>query len=187
MEEPCISLHTKAQSSFRHTDGYEGVPITDLETLLRQGREVIASIEGELMKRQNGRASDQPGELGKCCERLHETAREINIMERVDGRAARQVNDAVEILSSVQTNPPSRTYQAFLYDVLRHCSPSLVLLCAASFGKKRIVDLGSKERVSLLAYVRDTQLSLRSSVLETLASDYRIPLLDSACALSHTH
>ena len=82
--EPYISLHTKTQSTFRHTDGYEGVSITDLEALLRQGREAIASLEGELMKRQHRRASDQPGELGKCCERLHNTAREINVMERGD-------------------------------------------------------------------------------------------------------
>ena len=65
MDEPLISLHTKAQSSFRHTDGYEGASITDLEALLRQGREAITSLEGELMKRQHGRASDQSGELGK--------------------------------------------------------------------------------------------------------------------------
>ena len=93
----------------------------------------------------------------------------------------------VETLSTVQTSSPSKTYQAFLHDILRHCSPSLVLLCAASFGKKRIVDLGLKDRVSLLAYVRDTQLSLGSSVLETLASDYQVPLLDSACTLPCTY
>lgn len=102
MEEPFISLHTDTQCSFRHTDGYKGVSITDLEALLRQGREAVASLEGELMKRQHGRASDQPGELGKCCERLHNTAREINVKGRVDGRAAKQVDDAVETLSTVQ-------------------------------------------------------------------------------------
>ncbi len=55
MEEPCISFHTKTQSSFRHTNGHTGVSTTDLEVLLRQGREAIASLEGELMKRQHGR------------------------------------------------------------------------------------------------------------------------------------
>lgn len=177
MEEPYITLHTKTQTSFRHTDGFEGVSVTDLEMLLRQGREVTAALEGELMKRHHQRTSDQPGELGKCCERLHNTAREINVMERVDGRAAKQVDDAVEILTTVQTSKPSKTYQAFLHDILRHCSRSLVLLCAASFGKKRIVDLGLKDRVSLLAYMRDTRLSLGSSVLETLANDHQIPSL----------
>ena len=88
-------------------------------------------------------------------------------MERVDGRAAKEVDDAVETLGTVQTSSPSKTYQAFLHDILRHCSLSLVLLCAASFGKKRIVDLGLKDPVSLLAYIRNTQLSLSSSVLET--------------------
>ena len=62
------------------------------------------------MKRQYERTSNQPGELGKCCERLHTTVREINVMERVDGRAAaKQVDDAVEILTTAQTSTPSKT------------------------------------------------------------------------------
>jgi hypothetical protein len=183
MEAPHITLHTTTQSSFHHTDGYEGASVTDLEILLRQSREITTSLEGELMKRQHERSSSQPGELGKCCERLHNTARAISVRERLEGRAVKQVQDAVEILTTPQTASPSKTYQAFLHDILRHCSPSLVLLCAASFGKKRIVDMGLKERVSLLAYLRDTQLSLDSSVLKTLANDYKIPSSDSACAM----
>ena len=123
----------------------------------------------------------------RYCKRLHNTAREINVIEYIDGRAAKQVDDTVDTLSTVQTSSPSKIYQAFFHDILRHYSPGLILLCAASFRKKRIVDLGLKERVSLLAYVRDTQLSLGSSVLETLASNYRIPVLDSACALPCTY
>ena len=61
------------------------------------------------MKRQYERTSNQPGELGKCCERLHTTVREINVMERVDGRAAKQVDDAVEILTTAQTSTLSKT------------------------------------------------------------------------------
>lgn len=135
MQAPCITLHSTTQSNFRHNDGYEGVSVTDLEILLRQGREVTTSLEGELMKRHHERTSDQPGELGRCCERLHNTARELSVKERLDGRAAKQVDDAVEILTTSQTASSSKTYQAFLYDILRHCSPSLVLLCAASLGK----------------------------------------------------
>ena len=183
MDAPFITLRTSANNAFRHTDGYEGVSVADLEILLRQGREAAVSLEGELMKRQHERTSDQQGELGICCQRLRDTARELSIRERLDGRAAKQVDDAVGILTTSQTTSPSKTYQAFLHDILRHCSSSLVLLCAASLGKKRIVDLGLKERVSLLAYVRGTQVSLDSPVLKALAKAYQIPSRDSACTV----
>ena len=182
MEAPYITFHAKARSSFCYTDGYDGLPVAELEALLRQGREATASLEGELMKRQHERTSNQPGEVGKCCQRLHETARELRIRERLEGREANQVDDAVEILTTSQTTPSSKTYQAFLYDILRHCGPSLALLCAASCGKKRIVDLGLKERVKLLGYMRDAQISLESPALKSLAHEYQLPSANSACA-----
>ncbi len=101
MEEPCILLYTKTQSGFRYTDSYEGVSITDLKTLLRQGREAIALLKGELIKRQHGRASDQPGKLGKYYERFYNTAWEINIIEYIDSRAAKQIDDTVETLNII--------------------------------------------------------------------------------------
>ena len=108
------------------------------------------------MKRQHGRTSDQSGEVGECCKRLRNTARELSVRERLPDKATKQVDDAVKTFTTLQTSSPSKTYQAFLYDILRQCGTSPVLLCAASLGKKKIVDLGSKERVDLLAYVRAT-------------------------------
>ena len=184
MEVPCLRFYTKDQSSFCYTDGYEGVSIADLEILLRQSRKATVSLEGELMNRQHERTSDQQGELGRCCQRLHDTSRELSVRERLDGRSVKQVDDAFEILNTSQTASSSKSYQAFLNDILRHCGPGLVLLCAASCGKKRIVSLGYKDRVSLLAYMRDAQLSLDSSVSKTLAKEYRIPSSDGAYIVS---
>ena len=131
------------------------------------------------MKRQHERDSDQPGEVGKCCQRLHDTARKLTVREYMDDRAAKNVDDAITLLTTRQTNSQTRPYQAFLHDVLRHCSPSLVLLCAGSLGRKRIIDLGKVRRVSLLAYVRNTQESLDVPILETLANERDIPSFHS--------
>ena len=94
------------------------------------------------MKRQYERISDQRSEVGKCCQRLHNTARELIVRERLGRKATKHVDDVDEILTTLQTSSPSNTYQAFLCDILRHCGTSLDLLCAASLGRKTIVDLG---------------------------------------------
>lgn len=137
MDAPCITLRTSANNGFRHTDGYEGVSVADLEILLRQGREAIVSLESELMKKQHERTSNQPNELDKCCRRLHDTARKLNVKKRLDDKTDKQIDDAVEILTTFQTTSSSKTYQTFLHDILRHCNSSLVLLCAASLEKKK--------------------------------------------------
>ncbi len=179
MDAPYITFYTPTKREFRHTAGYDEVTITELELLLRQGREAVVSLEGELMKRQPARTIDQSANVSECCQRLHNAGRELGVVEHLEGRAIKQVDDAVNILTSLQTSPSSKTYQSFLYDVLRHCGEGLVLLCAASLGKKRVVDLGSKDRVSLLAYLRATQISLDVPILKPLAQEYGIPSFTS--------
>ena len=183
MDSPRITLHTTAHSNFRHIDGYEEVSFTDLEILLRQSREITASLEGELTRRKRGRTLNESVELGRFYNRLHNTVEELNVKERLDNKAVEQVNDAVKILTTAQTESPLIKYQTFLHDILRHCSPSLVLLCAASFTRTEVIRMKSNSRVDILAYIKDTQFSLDSSVLKTLANQYEMPSLDSACAM----
>ena len=173
-----IPFHTNTRDEFNE-DGYDGFSIAELETLLRLSRQGTLSLEGELMKRQHDRISDQPGEVGNYCVRLHNTARELSVTERLSDQAANLVDEAVTLLTTLQTSSPSKTYQAFLYDILRHCGKSMFLLCAASFRKKGIIDLGYKKRVNLLAYLRATTISFEFSVLSTLASEHNIPSSDS--------
>ena len=179
LEMPHITFHTDAKSTFCPADGFDEISTTDLENLLRQSRASTASLEGELMKRQPKRKSDQSGELGRFCERLHSTARELIVRERLDRTAANNVDDAIEVLIASESDPRSQIYQAFLYDVLHHCNTGLTLLCAASLGRKKILHLGTHDRVSLLAYVRDAKRSLDSPILTALANEYNVPSSDS--------
>ncbi|EGP82407.1 uncharacterized protein MYCGRDRAFT_51599 [Zymoseptoria tritici IPO323] len=183
MASTYITLHTESGHAFRWTDDYDGASIVDLQSFLRQIHEAAASIEGELMKRQPERLSTIPGEVGKCCKRLHNTARELDVRERLDSKAMKHANDAVDILLTSRTNVQSRPYQEFLYDILYHCGPSVTLLCAASFGRKKIIDLGKHGRISLLEYVRSIRRLLETPTLEELANEHKIPDPSSSCIL----
>jgi hypothetical protein len=63
----------------------------------------------------------------------------------------------------------------FLYDILRHCGGGLVLLCATSLGKQRIITMNEPERIRLVQFVRTNKASLQSSTLDSLAIKYQIP------------
>ena len=73
-DEPHISLHATNGKELRREDGYNKVSTADLEIPLRQGREAVLSVEGELMKGQPERNSNYPIEVRECCQRLYNTA-----------------------------------------------------------------------------------------------------------------
>lgn len=127
------------------------------------------------MKRQRWRTSEQADKVGKCCERLHQTAREIEVRERVDGRAVQLVADAAQTMLATQATSQGRTYRGFLYDISYHCGVSIVLLCAAGLGRKRIIELGARDRVSFLAYLKDARTSLHSPILDNLCKIHNLP------------
>ena len=74
-----------------------------------------------------------------------------------------------------QTNRDSKIYQLFLYDILRHSGSGLVVLCAASLGKQRVVHLSEDERVGLVSYIKNNKANLHFPALELLAQEYQIP------------
>lgn len=138
------------------------------------------------MKRQrhHERTSDQPDKVGRCCQRQHNTARKLSIRERLDDKATKQVDDAVEVSTTLPTSSSSSIYQTFLYDFLRHCGTGLVLLCAASLGEKRIVVLSLKERVSPRQYVHRIVCILRRLIFNrstNLTWNGSIPKMYKAC------
>ena len=139
------------------------------------------------MKKQHEKVSNQSNEFEKCCERLHNIARKINVMKRVNDKAIKQVDDVVEIFNIVQTNSSSKIYQTFFHDIFRHCNSSFVFFCVVNFEKKRIIDLNLKDRMSFLTYVRNTQFFLNFFVLKILVNDFRIFLLNNTCVLFCTY
>lgn len=179
MEAPCITIHAKQRDSFLCREGFAEVTNVELETLLQQSRDRTASLEAEFGKRQLRIPSCHSDGHDGCHEKLRKTAKMLNITDRLDDQSSKHVDTAVEILTKPQTNRAFKVYQEFLYDVLRHSSPGLVMLCAAGLGKQRITSMTAEDRVSLLNVVKEGKDSLSSSTLEVLAKDHEIPCLDS--------
>lgn len=63
--------------------------ITDLEIFLRQNREVIMSLKGELIKRHHDKTFDQLNKFNKYCERLYNIIKKLSVKERLNGRTVK--------------------------------------------------------------------------------------------------
>ncbi|KFY03105.1 hypothetical protein V490_00293 [Pseudogymnoascus sp. VKM F-3557] len=133
------------------------------------------SLEHELPALKAGKSHDKKGGISECCHKVLENAETIRILERLTGRGPTLVDDAIGILNTSQTNRDSIIYQLFLHDVLRFCGSGLVLLCASSLGKQRVVHLAAKDRTGLVGYLRNNKAKLLSPALETLAKKYKVP------------
>jgi len=186
MELPCITLHTEDRDGFLNRDGYQGVTDSELETLLQQSREAVLSLEAEIEKRQNI-SRDPPLGIKESCEKLQKTASSVRILGRLDVRDDKLVKSAVEIMTTTQTIRGSKVYQVFLQDILRHCGSALTLLCAASFGKQRIIALNGQDRTALVHYVKCNKTSLSSPALDCLAGEYAIPAENSTLFTRLSH
>lgn len=107
-------------------------------------------------------------------------------MERLDDKAAERVKTAVKISTTAQTIRSFKVYETFLYDVLCHCGPELVLLCAACLGKPKVSSLKTEDRIALLKHVKTKRLSYVSPILGRLATEYGIRSLRSEQGQSKT-
>jgi len=121
------------------------------------------------------RAGKHHDGLDACCEKLCKDSGAIKILERLSGRGPKLVDDAVQTLISSQTTRDSKVYQLFLHDILRHSSSGLLVLCAASLGKQRVVHLAEDDRIGLVSYIKDNKANLHCPALEILAQNYQIP------------
>lgn len=136
------------------------------------------SLEHELPAPKAGKSHDKKDGISECREKVFRDAETIKILERLTGRGPTLVDDALGILKAPQTTRDSIVYQLFLHDVLRFCGPGLVLLCASSLGKQRVVHLAAKDRTGLVGYLRDNKAKLLSPALETLAKEYKVPTVN---------
>ncbi|KAI9750423.1 MAG: hypothetical protein M4579_006478 [Chaenotheca gracillima] len=172
---------SNTKGGFNYADGYDDLSDAEIEALLREARLAVTSLEGKLMKRH------PENEFGHR-RMSKDVVRRFIKPRRCSPSAVFWMThwrtDAFAILTTSQTVQARKTLQTFLGDVLRHCGPSLALLCAASFGSKRLTNLGSSSRVSLLAYVKATQSSLDSTALQRLAKEYHMPSSSSGYGLS---
>ncbi|MCJ1377780.1 hypothetical protein MMC17_000876 [Xylographa soralifera] len=172
MEYPSITLHATGRPSFVWSDGFEGVTDVELKTLLQLSRDTLNSIEAEFENRLISKSSRQASQIDVYGDRLREGANNIGVQERLDEKAAEHVKTAVEVLTTPQTVRAFMVYKAFLGDVLCHCGPDLVLLCAACLGKTKVAALKKEDRISLLDLVKRKKSSYISPTLGRLATEY---------------
>ena len=182
MEYPCVTLRTSEETSFLWDDGFEGVTNAELEALHRKSRDTLLSIEAEIERRRLP-ASGQPLKINKQCDDLRNGFNRIGVQERLDDKAAKHAKAAVEILTTEQSIRPFKIYKAFLRDVLRHCGPEQVLLCAACLGKPKIASLKSEDRVTLLDHLKAKKSTYSSPILGRLAIEYHVPQLSATAGL----
>ncbi|MCJ1391567.1 hypothetical protein MMC18_004431 [Xylographa bjoerkii] len=170
MGDPFTTLHAKERPSFVWSDGFEGATDVELKILLQ-------SIEAEFESRMILKNSRQACKIDVYGDRLREGANKIGIQERLDEKHAEHVNAAVSILTTSQIVRAFMVYKAFLDDVLYHCGPELVLLCAACLGKAKVAALKKEDRISLLDLVKRKKSTYISPVLGRLATEYGIRTL----------
>lgn len=174
MEYPCITLHTNERVSFLCGEGFEGVTDAELATLLQKSRDTLLSLQAESEKRQLPKVSSQPSEIDGYSDSLCKGVKKIKVLERLEDKAAEHVKAAVEILTTPQTTRSFKVYKAFLHDVLHHCGPELVLLCAACLGKPKVASMKVEDRIVLLDHVKKEKSSYVSPILRRLATEYNI-------------
>ncbi len=184
METPYITLHTKERANLLSGDGFEGVTDAELETLLQKSRNIVFSLEAEFEKRQLLTASTYSKEIDGYCDGLRKGFDKIKVLERLDDKAAEHVKTAVKILTTPQTIRSFKVYETFLHDILCHCGPELVLLCAACLGKPKISSLKTEHRIALLEHVKTKRLLYISPSLGRLTTKYGVYSLHSEQARS---
>ncbi|QSS66014.1 hypothetical protein I7I51_06865 [Histoplasma capsulatum] len=122
-----------------------------------------------------------PTGIREPCERLQAHAKTLHAIRRLEPRAANLLSAAVKIMTTEQTISAFKKYYSFLYDILRTCGQSgqgLVVLCAVSLGKNRVVSLSEEKRTMLVNWIAENQGSLYSPALSTLAAEFSVPNLN---------
>lgn len=146
----------------------------NIDRALRQG-DAESCLETENEEQQARKSHDG---IEACREKLRKDSGAIKILERLSGRGPKLVDDAVEILARPQATRDSKVYQLFLHDILRHAGPGMVVLCAASLGKQRVVHLAEDDRIGIVSYVKENRANLHCPSLELLAEEYRVPFMN---------
>lgn len=159
-------MRTRAQGDLSPNDDLDGVDTGDLRILLQLARQTAYCIETELAAR--SALSGLPTSVRNCIEKMHDTIQKLDVLQRLDDTAG-LMSTAAKIMQNEQTGRREKIYKQFLIDIRDHCGPSTTLLCAKSLGKRRIVDLNIRERISLLSYLKNNSKAFQHPVLDGLA------------------
>lgn len=101
-------------------------------------------------------------------------ANNVKFVRHLSEAEKRRVDEAVEILISVQTTSKRKKYRIFLYSLLAKKLPHLVFLSALALGQTRVVDMKKGERMRLMGLMEENH-QLCDTVFRSLAIDYKVP------------
>lgn len=166
-------MQTEGKDSFSYRDGYDNVTTTDLQELLRHGRETVLSLEEELARRNTSVSNTLPSPVKACLEKLQSTMYTVRVVQRLED-PSNLASAAAEILKNEQKNRKEKVYKQFLTDIRQQCGSGVVVLCSSSLGKRRIVELKNSERMLLLGYLKSNSNSFKHAILDNLAVSHGI-------------
>ncbi|KAI9147405.1 hypothetical protein HJFPF1_12425 [Paramyrothecium foliicola] len=166
MDSPSLYMTTKGKGDFSSGDGYDNVDTEELQALLRLARQTALSLETELAARSS--PDEIPTSIKICIEKIRATLHDLNIMHRLDD-AAGLMSRAAKVIRNEQSQRREKIYKQFLIDVRDRCGAGVALLCSKSLGKRKIVDLNNRDRISLLSYLKANSDTFRHHVLDNHA------------------
>jgi hypothetical protein len=167
METPRLLMTAGGKRDFSYQQGYEEIGTEELQLLLRLARQTVFSLETELTVRSSD--SGLPPSVKNCVDKIQTTLQKLTVLQRVDDTSG-LMSTAAKIMRSEQTRRREKIYKQFLIDVRDLCGAGTALLCSKGLGKRRIVDLNSKERVSLLSHLKANDTTFQHPILESYAA-----------------
>jgi hypothetical protein len=157
---------------------YQTSRMTDVDQSTTRASSADSASSTERNEQGRGKPTATNGGLKGCRKRLQRDAETIELLGRLYGHGATLVDAATCTLTTEHTSRESIVYQSFLQDILRHAGPGFVVLCAASLGKRRVIQLNAQDRVDLIRHIRDNKAELHSTILDSLAIQHNVPSLN---------
>ncbi|KAJ3498210.1 hypothetical protein NLG97_g1309 [Lecanicillium saksenae] len=171
METPRLLMTAGGKREFSYHQGYDEISTEELQLLLRLARQTVFSLETELAGRSF--ASTLTPNVQNCVDKMQTTLHKLNVLQRVDDSSG-LMSTAAKIMQSGQVKRRERIYKQFLIDVCDQCGAGTALLCAKGLGKRRIIDLNNRERVSFLGYLKANDTIFQHPIIESYASELGI-------------
>ncbi|GKZ75204.1 hypothetical protein AnigIFM50267_003135 [Aspergillus niger] len=175
MATPSILLQTKQNGLFPSDHGYSDVSDRDLLALVELCRKTTDLMEAELVKRQIWINSSVSTVVDECFQKIRSTLSTVKTLQRLQDNNIALVENAVNTMMNPPPNRDSKLYRTFLTDILRIGHRGLVVLCAASLGKQRIVSMNKQERLHMIQCLKVNKAIFDFPILEQLATVYKVP------------
>lgn len=143
-------------------------------SLLNLTRSINYFIEPSSMEQARQPSRYRPTLAVEALDLLLKTGNKLKVLQHLTKAEQRRAADAVEVLKIVQTAPKRKKYKIFLYTLLEHYGPHMVLLCTLALGQAKVVDMKQDERAALMDLIKNCN-ELDDPILRAIAINHRVP------------